>query len=90
MPHEEPPPAIPPVLKLFAICLCSGANDLGGTLMNESMRAAGAIHGEEIPPEAMEDLIGKLGDGCASEPHYTRWPMATEPHDHSVRNLWSQ
>src|SRR5574337_1063059 len=45
-----------------AACLESGANDLGGTLMNESIsRAAGADHGQEFPPEAMEELIGSLG-----------------------------
>jgi len=44
------------------LCLQAGANDLGGTLMNESItRAAGAEHGEELPPEAMERLIGELG-----------------------------
>ena len=33
----------------------AGANDLGGTLMNESItRAAGAEHGQELPPDAME------------------------------------
>ncbi len=38
-----------------AACLKAGANDLGGTLMNESItRAAGATHGQEMPPEAME------------------------------------
>ena len=32
--------------------LRAGANDLGGTLMNESIsRAAGAAHGQEMPPE---------------------------------------
>jgi FO synthase len=45
-----------------AACLNAGANDLGGTLMNESItRAAGAEHGQEFPPEAMEDLIRSLG-----------------------------
>jgi FO synthase len=45
-----------------AACLQAGANDLGGTLMNESItRAAGALHGEETPPEAMEDIIIALG-----------------------------
>jgi FO synthase len=45
-----------------AACLAAGANDLGGTLMNESItRAAGAVHGEEMPPEAMEELIIALG-----------------------------
>jgi FO synthase len=44
------------------ICLQAGANDLGGTLMNESItRAAGAEHGEELPPDAMERLIADLG-----------------------------
>ena len=43
-------------------CLAAGANDLGGTLMNESItRAAGAVHGEEMPPEAMEEMITSLG-----------------------------
>jgi FO synthase len=42
-------------------CLRAGANDLGGTLMNESItRAAGAVHGEEMPPEAMEEVIASL------------------------------
>ena len=39
-------------------CLNAGANDLGGTLMNESIsRAAGASYGQELPPEAMRELI---------------------------------
>jgi FO synthase len=45
-----------------AICLDSGANDLGGTLMNESIsRAAGTQHGQEFPPDAMEALIHSIG-----------------------------
>jgi FO synthase len=45
-----------------AACLAAGANDLGGTLMNESItRAAGAMHGQEMPPEAMERVIRSLG-----------------------------
>ncbi|WP_428492567.1 5-amino-6-(D-ribitylamino)uracil--L-tyrosine 4-hydroxyphenyl transferase CofH [Rhodopila sp.] len=44
-----------------AMCLAAGANDMGGTLMNESIsRAAGTQHGQEFPPEAMEQLIGSL------------------------------
>ncbi|MFL5254666.1 MAG: 5-amino-6-(D-ribitylamino)uracil--L-tyrosine 4-hydroxyphenyl transferase CofH [Rhodopila sp.] len=44
-----------------AMCLNAGANDMGGTLMNESIsRAAGTQHGQEFPPEAMEQLIGSL------------------------------
>lgn len=43
-------------------CLQAGANDLGGTLMNESIsRAAGSAHGEELPPETMDAIIGSLG-----------------------------
>ncbi len=42
--------------------LRAGANDLGGTLMNESIsRAAGAEHGQEFPPEAMEAAIRAIG-----------------------------
>jgi FO synthase len=45
-----------------AAALRSGVNDLGGTLMNESIsRSAGAEHGQEFPPEAMEDLIRSGG-----------------------------
>ena len=43
-------------------CLQSGANDLGGTLMNESIsRAAGAAHGQELPPERMDELVAGIG-----------------------------
>ena len=42
--------------------LRAGANDLGGTLMNESIsRAAGTQHGQEMPPEAMDALIRAAG-----------------------------
>ena len=42
--------------------LNSGANDMGGTLMNESIsRAAGASHGQELDPESMEALITAAG-----------------------------
>jgi len=42
--------------------LHAGANDLGGTLMNESIsRAAGAAWGQELPPERMEELIRSAG-----------------------------
>lgn len=43
-------------------CLNSGCNDLGGTLMNESIsRAAGAAHGQETPPAKMIELIRSAG-----------------------------
>jgi FO synthase len=44
------------------VCLNAGANDLGGTLMNESItRAAGAAHGQEWAPGVMEARIHALG-----------------------------
>ena len=43
-------------------CLQAGANDLGGTLMNESIsRAAGNQHGQEMGPREMESLITAIG-----------------------------
>jgi len=43
-------------------CLNAGANDVGGTLMNETItRAAGAAHGEEMAPDAMEAMIRSAG-----------------------------
>jgi len=42
--------------------LRAGVNDLGGTLMNESIsRAAGAAWGQELAPEQMEALIRAAG-----------------------------
>jgi FO synthase len=43
-------------------CLNAGANDLGGTLMNETItRAAGAGYGQECSPKEMERLIAVAG-----------------------------
>ena len=43
-------------------CLQAGVNDLGGTLMNETItRAAGAAHGQETSPEEMEEIIRSIG-----------------------------
>ncbi|MDO9709248.1 5-amino-6-(D-ribitylamino)uracil--L-tyrosine 4-hydroxyphenyl transferase CofH [Paracraurococcus lichenis] len=45
-----------------ALALQAGANDLGGTLMNESIsRAAGTQHGQEFAPDRMEALIRGIG-----------------------------
>jgi len=42
--------------------LLAGCNDLGGTLMNESIsRAAGASHGQEVTPEEMKVLTNEIG-----------------------------
>ena len=43
-------------------CLNAGVNDLGGSLMNESItRAAGSGHGQEWSPRSMEDNIREVG-----------------------------
>ena len=45
-----------------AACLGAGVNDLGGTLMNESItRAAGSEHGQETSPETMVSMIEAAG-----------------------------
>ena len=39
-------------------CLNAGVNDMGGTLMNESIsRAAGSVHGQEFEATRMEEFI---------------------------------
>jgi FO synthase len=44
------------------VCLQAGVNDLGGTLMDESIsRAAGAGHGQEMTPAEMEQTIITAG-----------------------------
>jgi FO synthase len=43
-------------------CLNAGVNDLGGTLMDESIsRSAGASHGQEMTPQRMESIIVGAG-----------------------------
>jgi FO synthase len=45
-----------------AAALRTGVNDLGGTLMNESIsRSAGSEHGQEMTPEQLESLIRANG-----------------------------
>lgn len=65
-----------------AAALAAGANDLGGTLMNESIsRAAGTQHGQELGPERMDALIRAAG----------RWPAqrttlyGTPPQEQTAR-----
>jgi len=44
------------------VCLQAGANDLGGTLMEETItRSAGASHGQEMTPLMMEAAIRSIG-----------------------------
>jgi FO synthase len=48
--------------KLGQMGLSSGANDFGGTLMEESIsRESGSEHGENTPPEEFRRLIRELG-----------------------------
>lgn len=62
-------------------CLSAGANDLGGTLMNESItRAAGALHGQELPPARMETLIRS----CGREPWQRTTLYAVAPEERIV------
>jgi FO synthase len=45
-----------------ALCLTAGANDLGGTLMNESItRAAGGVNGQEFDAARMAALAASIG-----------------------------
>ena len=64
-----------------------GVNDLGGTLMNESItRAAGATHGEELSPSAMENLIRDAG----REPHQRTTLYAAAPVAQARRSFEAQ
>ena len=48
--------------KLSQLALLAGANDFGGTLMEESIsRESGADHGENLPPEEIRRLIREMG-----------------------------
>jgi FO synthase len=45
-----------------AVCLNAGANDLGGTLMNESItRAAGGVHGQLLDATSLQALARGIG-----------------------------
>lgn len=61
-------------LKGTRLCLQAGANDIGGTLMNESItRAAGARHGQEMTANTLKEVI----TSCQRRPyqrntHYER------------------
>ena len=75
-----------------AVCLDAGANDLGGTLMNESItRAAGGVHGQELNAVQLQALARRIGrparqrttlygiPGEAPATWTIRTPSATEP-----------
>ena len=49
-------------MKLAQLCLAAGGNDLGGTLINESIStAAGSGHGQLVTPEELHRLIRDAG-----------------------------
>ncbi len=49
-------------VKLGQMALCAGANDFGGTLMEESIsRESGSDHGENTPPEDFRKYIREIG-----------------------------
>mmetsp|Transcript_15022 Transcript_15022/g.31571 ORF Transcript_15022/g.31571 Transcript_15022/m.31571 type:complete len:83 (+) Transcript_15022:2-250(+) len=60
------------------MALLAGANDLGGTLMNEHIsRAAGAQHGQEMTVEGMRALAATLpADSLTGEQRWT-WHRTT-------------
>ena len=61
----------------ISACLDAGVNDLGGTLMNESIsRAAGAAHGQEFSVAGMRDLI--TAAGRIPQQRTTRYEAVTE------------
>jgi len=69
-------------------CLRAGANDLGGTLMNESIsRAAGAAHGQELLPADMEALIGSIGR--TAQQRTTLYQPVGTGHDSEI-GVWNE
>ncbi|THD04785.1 7,8-didemethyl-8-hydroxy-5-deazariboflavin synthase [Panacagrimonas perspica] len=64
--------------------LAAGANDLGGTLMNESIsRAAGSTHGQEMNPVAMESLI----QSCGRRPHQRTTAYGVVPEEQRAKSF---
>jgi FO synthase len=67
-----------------ALCLKAGANDLGGSLMNESIsRAAGAEHGQEFLSSDMEALIRSLGRSPRQRTTLYGTPLIRRENEHS-------
>jgi len=49
-----------------AFCLQAGANDMGGTLINESItRAAGGVNGQLLSAQDIQDLAASIDRPCA-------------------------
>jgi len=67
-------------------CLDAGVNDVGGTLMNESIsRAAGASHGQEFTAAGMRDLI--TAAGRIPQQRTTRYEAITEAGEYGDTTL---
>ena len=65
-------------------CLSAGVNDLGGTLMDESIsRAAGAGHGQEMTPQRMEAIIF----AASRTPRQRNTLYADAPHERRKRSF---
>ncbi len=65
-------------------CLAAGVNDMGGTLMNESIsRAAGAAFGQELPPEEMERTIRFMN----RQPRQRTTQYAPAPEDRQIASF---
>ena len=63
--------------KGVAACLSAGVNDIGGTLMDETItRSAGAAYGQEMTPSAMEELM--LSEGRLPRQRTTLYQDASE------------
>jgi FO synthase len=66
-----------------ALCLEAGANDLGGTLMNESItRAAGGENGQLLDAAGMRRLARRVGRPVAQR--NTLYGMVAPPADRTM------
>jgi FO synthase len=64
-----------------AFILRAGANDLGGTLMNESItRAAGGVYGQVLGPESIEAVAAAVGRPARQRTTFygDPWPVTEE------------
>eukprot|EP00878_Enallax_costatus_P036547 GHUV01041052.1.p1 GENE.GHUV01041052.1~~GHUV01041052.1.p1 ORF type:complete len:109 (+),score=41.48 GHUV01041052.1:110-436(+) len=65
--------------------LAAGCNDMGGSIMNESItKAAGASYGQELPPSQMNKLIEAAG-----RKPYQRTTLYSKSPDQQVERSFS-
>jgi FO synthase len=68
-----------------AVCLGAGANDLGGTLMNESItRAAGGVHGQLLDAGELVAIARRLGRPARQRSTLYGRPMGGESESRAV------